>query len=820
MKKWLALLCAIALLLSLGTAAFASGEASASEEPPAEASGEAYPEEASAEEEETSGPTMAELGINNGGSGEADPTIYDGVVTVINHNGLKLTYHKDSGVTLLYDEDSGYYFKDLNKNGKLDVYEDWRNSSLERAEDLAAQMPLEQMLCLMFHHEVNDDMIAKGMRFELIRSYGTKANMAAKNNQWQLQCESTEFGIPMVISTDPRHTGTINAGYVAGQDGELSQWPETMGMSSAFDPETFETFGDVLAAEFRAMGITMLLGPQVDLITEPRWGRNNGAITEDYTLNADLGNAYVSSMQTSDSFYEDYGLDEGWGPESVAAVTKHWPSGGAEENGYDAHNEFGKFAVYPADGFDALVESFAGASGLSKDAPYTGASDQVAAVMPYYTISMDQNPEGENVGNGFSHYIVTDLLRGEYDFGGVVMTDWMITGSDTSDTLPFTSWGLEAFKGYDVSYRYYKIITAGVDQFGGAIALDRLYEGYDILANGSEKYGVEGIGEEAATARIRESAVRILRSMFNLGIFESAYTDPDVADAVVGSAEFVEKGYEAHLDSAVLLKNSDSLLPLDGEGLKVYVPVTEASNEPGTYSSSISLDLIEQYYDVPDALTGAVRDGKALTDADKAAAAAEADFAIVKISSPSLTGTTGVPQSLQYAAYTVTTSRAESIGYDWMHADGSYVQFNETPDPAKGDYKSNRSILGTTSDDHSSQLDALYETIELMGDKPVIVIMRMTSPAVVAEFEPEIDAFLVGSGVADQAMLEIISGGHEPSGLLSVTLPLSMETVDASKEDIPDTTPYVDTDGNAYAFGFGLNWSGVISDARTAQYAK
>ena len=801
-KKLLAIFCALAILLSLGTGAFAASEEAAAETEEADAS--------------------SELNFSFGAVQEADPTVYEGVVTVINANGLKLTYHVDSGVTLLTDSESGYLFKDLNKNGELDVYEDWRSSSLERAEDLASQMSLEEMLCLMFHHEVSDELIEKGMRFELIRSYGTKENMANLNNQWQLQCESTELGIPLVISTDPRHTGTINAGYVAGQDYALSQWPETMGMSSSFDTETFETFGNVLAAEYRALGITMLLGPQIDLITEPRWGRNNGAITEDYDLNADLGSAYVSSMQTSDTVYEDYGLDEGWGPESVASVTKHWPSGGAEENGYDAHNEFGKFAVYPGDGFDALAESFAGASGLSKDTEYTGASTQTAAVMPYYTISMDENPEGENVGNGFSEYIVTDLLRGEYNFDGVVMTDWMITGSNTSDSLPYTSWGLEAFKGYDVPYRYYRIIMAGVDQFGGVTSLDDLYAAYDIMVNGSEKYGVEGMGEEAAEARIRESAVRILRSMFNLGIFESAYTDPAVAAEVVGSAEFVTAGYETHLESVVMVKNSGSVLPLAEEGLTAYIPVTAggASGEAGatSYSTSISLDIIEQYYDVPEALTDALRNGAELTDEDKAAAAAEADFAIVKISSPAQTGGQGVPNSLQYGAYTVTTSRAVSIGYDWMHEDGSYVQFNETPDPDNGDYKSNRSILGLTSNDASSQLAALRETVELMGDKPVIVILNMTIPTVVAEFEPVIDALLVGSNVSDQAMLETISGGSEPSGLLSVTMPLSMETVDASYEDLPDTTPYVDSDGNAYAFGFGMNWSGVIDDERVEKY--
>lgn len=779
---------------------------------------------------------------------------YGGVTLFENSNGLVLGYREDTGVTLIKDEESGYYFKDMNKDGELDVYEDWRKSSTERAEDLASLMDLDQMLGLMLHDSVsNEEDIENGKRFDLVRNYNSKSEMAEYNNKLQTWAENTEWGIPVAISTDPRHSGTIDAGYDAGEDLSLSQWPETMGMANSFSTETFTEFGDTLAAEYRALGFTILLGPQMDLITEPRWSRVTGAITEDYQMNADMANAYVSAMQTTDEKIEDYGLDEGWGAESVSAIAKHWPSGGNGENGYDAHKDAGKFGVYPGDGFEAAAESFAGGAGLDPEDNSTSAT--AAGIMPYYTISTDQDPSGQNVGNGFSEYLVTDLLRGDYNYDGVVCTDWKITGTDGTDSQPNTSWGLESGKGYTTAYRFYQVIKAGCDQIGGSGSLTDLKAGYEIMAYGSEEFGVVGVGEEAATERIRQSAVRILRMMINLGIFENAYTDPDFAEATAGKAEYVENAYQTHLDSIVMIKNKDSALPKANdseEKLTVYIPAEEQSSGGGgwfpgggfpggdfpgggfpfgqsetaaeeetakSYKTSVDLSLIEKYYDVPDAIKAAVSDGTEITEEAKQEAAEEADFAIVKIDSPSVDmGTNGTAQNLQYDPYVSTASRETSIGYDWYHADSTLVQHDETPDESKGDYRSNRSINGLTGTDSSSKIEALRETIERMGDKPIIVILNMNNPTIVSEFEDQVDAILVGTTVTDQAYIETISGNHEPTGLLAVTMPRDMESVDASCEDIPDTTPYVDSEGNVYAFGFGLNWSGQISDERTERY--
>ena len=169
---------------------------------------------------------------------------YGGVTLFENSNGLVLGYREDTGVTLIKDEESGYYFKDMDKDGELDVYEDWRKSSTERAEDLASLMDLDQMLGLMLHDSVsNEEDIENGKRFDLVRNYNSKSEMAEYNNKLQTWAENTEWGIPVAISTDPRHSGTIDAGYDAGEDLSLSQWPETMGMANSFSTETFTEFG-------------------------------------------------------------------------------------------------------------------------------------------------------------------------------------------------------------------------------------------------------------------------------------------------------------------------------------------------------------------------------------------------------------------------------------------------------------------------------------------------------------------------------------------------------------------------------------------------
>ena len=106
-----------------------------------------------------------------------------------------------------------------------------------------------------------------------------------------------------------------------------------------------------------------------------------------------------------------------------------------------------------------------------------------------------------------------------------------------------------------------------------------------------------------------------------------------------------------------------------------------------------------------------------------------------------------------------------------------------------------------------------------MGDKPVIVVVNLSRPAVLSELEPYADAVLVTFGVQNQAVLDLVSGAAEPSGLLPMQLPADMRTVEEQQEDVPhDMKPLVDADGNAWDFAYGLNWAGVIDDARVAAY--
>lgn len=113
----------------------------------------------------------------------------------------------------------------------------------------------------------------------------------------------------------------------------------------------------------------------------------------------------------------------------------------------------------------------------------------------------------------------------------------------------------------------------------------------------------------------------------------------------------------------------------------------------------------------------------------------------------------------------------------------------------------------------------LNDTKAKMGTKPVITIIDVLNPMVMAEFEKNTDSILVYFGVSNQAVLVIVTGEFEPSALLPFQMPATMRTVDEQFEDTPrDMDSYADSDGNTYDFAFGLNWQGVIDDERVEKY--
>ena len=731
---------------------------------------------------------------------------------VQNQGGKTLGYAPSSGVKILTV--NGLAFKDLNRNGKLDKYEDWRLSYDERAKDLATKLSPEQIAGLMLYSshqsiparaggyfagtyngkpyvegetdptEMTDQqkkfLETDNVRHVLLTTVKSPEVAAKWNNKMQAFCESVGLGIPANNSSDPRHGTKAKAEYDAASGGEISMWPSSLGMAATFDPSLVEKFGQVAAQEYRALGITTALSPQVDIATEPRWARFNGTFGESPSLSAVMAEAYCNGFQSDD-----------WGAKSVNAMVKHWPGGGAGEAGRDAHYAIGKFAVYPGNNFDAhLIPFTEGAFKLK------GKTKMASAIMPYYTISWNQDKKnGENVANNYNKYIITDLLRNKYAYDGVVCTDWSVVREHKvmDSFIDGKPWGVENLSLVEM---HYKALMAGVDQYGGNNDAKPVLEAFQM--------GIKEHGEAKMRARLEESAVRLLKNIFRVGVFENPYLNVEETKAIVGKPEFMKAGYEAQLKSVVMLKNHSNILPVATKKT-VYVPkrfVPASRNflgmeTPASIDYPVNMAIVKKYFNVTD-------------NAD------EADFALVFIQNPSASigydkedlkngGNGYIPISLQYNDYTATEAREVSI------AGGDPLEKS-----------ANRSYKGkTVKTPNITDAQLVNETKIKMKDKPVIVSVNVSNPMVFSEFEKSASAILLSFGIQDQAILDIISGKAEPTALLPMQMPVDMITIEKQAEDVPfDVTCHKDTDGNSYDFGFGMNWKGVIKDARVMNFKK
>lgn len=471
-------------------------------------------------------------------------------------------------VPLLSQE--GYQFKDLNRDGKLNPYEDWRLAPAQRAEDLIRRMTLQEKAGLMMHGtgpvsennfgngEVYDLNAARKMIVEAhINSILTRLSgknprrLAEQNNHLQQLAESARLGIPVTVSTDPRNSYQALAG-ISNPAGKFSQWPEPIGIGAAGSESLARQFASRIGQEYRAVGITEALSPQADIATEPRWARISGTFGEDPERARKLVRGYITGMQNG---------SQGLNPHGVAAVVKHWVGYGAAENGWDGHNAYGKNVVFKTNNLEDHIVPFKGAF-----------ESQVAAVMPTYSVLKGVNLNGkspEPVAAGYSHFLLTDLLRGQYKFNGVIISDWLITNDCDDECVngapegkkPVTGgmpWGVESLT---KEQRFVKAIHAGIDQFGGVTDSD-------IITQAVEKGRV-------SESRINQSAKRILMQKFELGLFEQPYVDAAQADIIVGRAETQKEANEAQRRSLVLLQNKN-LLPLKA-GTRVWLYGAEAA---------------------------------------------------------------------------------------------------------------------------------------------------------------------------------------------------------------------------------------------------
>lgn len=462
----------------------------------------------------------------------------------------------------------GLRFRDLDRDGKLSPFEDWRRSADQRAADLVTRMTLEEKAGEMMHGTLpalGGMVPGRGKGYDLdklkplvldrhvttfiTRLAGDPAWLAEQNNAVQAIAEQGRLGVPVTISTDPRHHFQFVDGASVAAGG-FSQWPEVTGLAAIGDEALVRRFGDIARQEYRAVGIHQALSPMADLATEPRWSRISGTFGEDPDLVGRMVKAYIQGFQ---------GGETNLAPKGVSAVVKHWVGYGASAKGFDGHNSYGRYAVFPAGQFDLHVKPF--------DQAFAAG---VVGVMPTYAILKDLSLDGqpvEQVGAGFSKQLLTDQLRTKHGFKGIVISDWAIT-NDCPETcrngfpdgqkpsfIGFsTAWGVEDLAKVD---RYAKGVNAGLDQFGG------VEDTAELVA--AVKAG------KIPQARIDDAARRILAIKFEQGLFENPYVDPRAATAVVGSKAFLAEGRAAQSAALTLLENKNGLLPLKAAGRKVWL---------------------------------------------------------------------------------------------------------------------------------------------------------------------------------------------------------------------------------------------------------
>ncbi|WP_323666562.1 glycoside hydrolase family 3 protein [Pectobacterium punjabense] len=461
----------------------------------------------------------------------------------------------------------GLTFRDLNHDGKLAPYEDWRLTAEVRARDLLARMTLDEKAGMMMHGSAPSigDAIGRGAIYDLAANRrlivdkkvnslitrldkATPEEFARQNNLLQEIAESSRLGIPLTLSADPRSVYTYSVNATPAVDG-FSKWPTPPGIAAMGSEAFARHYADVIRQEYRSVGITQALSPIADLVTEPRWSRIDGTFGDNSELVKRMVRGYITGMQNGAG-----GLNR----QSVSSVVKHWVGYGASDNGFDGHHYYGRFASF---GDSGALETHV--------YPFTGAFEaNVAGVMPTYPILKDAVYKGqpiEQVGVGFNRFLLQDVLRGEYGFRGVVISDWLITKDCVGTCITGypenekpgidigIPWGVEHLSQAE---RFVKAIDAGIDQFGGV-------DDSSIIVQAVQQGKI-------SSQRVDQSVLRILEQKFQLGQFEVPFVDPERTQQVFQRPSITAQAEQAQYDALVLLKKRQGILPLQ-KGKKIYV---------------------------------------------------------------------------------------------------------------------------------------------------------------------------------------------------------------------------------------------------------
>lgn len=418
-------------------------------------------------------------------------------------------------------EADGYQFIDLNGNGTLDVYEDWRQDAQTRAADLVNQMTAREKIAQMQHPTylpradgkiapyLEDYCTDYGIGMLLIRELNSVEAAATTMNTIQEYAEASRLGVPVLVSMDSVH----GLSYVSG----ATVTPHNLALAATRDEELVTKLAEIARDEHLAVGVRMTLSPEADIASEPRWGRVMETFGEDPDLVTQMVTAQVVAFQNGSD-----GLNTG----SIVACMKHFPGAGPQMEGKDTSP-----IISSEETLQIHLKPYYAALGVN-----------VASIMPYYSVPLALDMENSAIG---SKATLQDLLRDEMGFEGIIQTDWgMIWAIQEA---------LGTMTGEEVSDEEAILIgvtQSRVDGIGGeSIRL------IDLM----EEYTQEGKIDEAI---LTAAATRIVKVKFEMGMFENPYCDVDYAVSFVGNEESQKVNLQAAEEAMTLLKN-DGALPLD-----------------------------------------------------------------------------------------------------------------------------------------------------------------------------------------------------------------------------------------------------------------
>ena len=669
-------------------------------------------------------------------------------------------------IELLYDE--GLPFRDLNKNGEIDTYEDWRQPVEARVADLLSQMTLEEKAGMLMIDQLNADgggrvpeladALVNGaqMRRFIFRNTITNSPSEAGHhpffgaqltpyetaqftNAIQELCESTRLGIPALFKSNPRNH--FEEGWMGGLDatvGAFSAWPKEAGLAATRDLDLIGEFSRAVAREWVAVGIRGMYGYCLDLSTEPRWFRITETFAEDAGLVSEIATVLVKGIQGDE-------LDH----RSVAVTMKHFPGGGPQEGGSDPHFPFGKHQTYPSDNFEYHLQPFIAAIEAG-----------VSSIMPYYGVPVGQRYLPNDVGMSFSKGIVTELLRERLGFEGNVNSDTAI-----ATTMP---WGVED---KSVGERVAMAINAGVDVLSGfsdhGQMLENIHEGL--------------ISEE----RVDEAVTRLLTEQFKLGLFENPFVDSNRAGYILGDRITQLKAEAAQRRAVVVLQNSNELLPLEMPSPKPQPNMFAAlgMHTDGKVDEPVGDPISRQIY-----VMG--------LDADVVGGPAWNEFEVVSGDYDAENGETRppVPEGTDYAVIRVVVGNRSKVG-------GGFLP---VPDPEELDLIAFSDMEASDSWVVRPSLSDIEDVMSEIGAERTVLAIRFRQPFALDEESGIRDAgaILATFGVSDAALMDVLTGKVKPEAKLPFALAESAEAILRQDSDAPG---YAEED-LLYPFGFGLGY--------------